>query len=203
MHTIWLFLCRLWCWSYITFRGYQGWSYLYRFIWEREYRDRPVMIFNSIAELGRYLAPAAGKYKADSWRQLGDAVSYPQTAQAAFDGVTTPSSGIDCDEFAVFAANSIQRGLAIGVTKGGSEPKFMTITWMRGWKAGGHNVCLVRLDNGDRAYLDYGAPKVLPEDLNLAAKLIAETYCQNQPHEMIGWWVSRPDLTPELSHWGD
>lgn len=158
-------------------------------------------MFRDVAELSEYLSVNAHKWRADSWKQMWDAVSYPAKAQAVFDGTYDPPDGCDCDEFAIFICNSVERGLATGAMKAGevSNPKFVTIVWLEGWRATGHNVCLVTLADGKLAYLDYGLPIAPSATVSELTQKVVSRYASKDatPATLVCWAVQRSDLTPE------
>lgn len=96
IHNIWLFLSRIWVYCYLRFHGYKIWSNVYRFIWERKYKNFNLRTYKDLNALGSYLSANSKKWLADSWKQLFDAVSYPGRVQDYFDGKLKLTEGNDC-----------------------------------------------------------------------------------------------------------
>lgn len=126
-------------------------SNVYRAIFERRFRDLTLEPVQDFASLVKMLLANHDKYEADGWRQLGDAVSYPQVAQEVFAGRYTPTQGFDCDDFAIYTTAVCAHQFP------SLKPRFLSIVWLQGWGYQGHNVCLLE-QNGLPALMDYGAP---------------------------------------------
>lgn len=199
----WLFLCRLGVWLYFRLHLYRAWSNLYRLIWEQEFKGKPLHSFKSLEEVGEYMRLKAGDWRADSWKQLGDAVSYPQKAQAVFDrAVPVPEAGLDCDEFAIFLTAVLQQSVSDGTFTGPEAPvpRFFTVMWLEGWKPAGHNVCLVR-HKGHYAYMDYGQPVGHEDTIQSLAESISVRY--GAPDAvLISHVVQDAALKPLEVNWG-
>lgn len=197
---VWLFLCRLSSFLYLRLSGYKTWSNIYRAIWEREFRDIPLRVFGDLPTLEALLQKNALKWRADSWKQLFDAVSYPAKAQLVFEGTYAPDSGFDCDDFACFTTNVLEKSLVLAKFPV-SAPRFFTVMWLKGWKAAGHNVTLVTLEDGSFAYLDYGAVTGVATTPEGVAANVMNRYA-SEGARRIGWAISKGDLTPLEVHWG-
>lgn len=205
MRSIWLFLCRLWTFLYMRLGVYKFWSNVYRFFWEQPFRPIKLHVFPDLPALGKFLSASATKWRADSWKQLWDAVSYPQTAQAIFEGTYNPKYGCDCDEFAIFITCVLEKMSAVGTLEYAlglpvAEPKFFTVMWMDGWTPTGHNVCLVRVPDGRYAFMDYGMPSGHSTTIAGVAAAIVAAYAPKA--DLLGWAIAKSDLTPEAVHWG-
>lgn len=120
---------------------YHAWSRAYRLLFERRYRARPPV--PSFPDL-RALELTLGRMRwcRDAWPELGDAIG---SAKAAYYRHVDGAAIGDCDEFAVLAADRIDDlrrmgGLpALELLEG--EIGVLSVPWMDGWRAGGHNVC--------------------------------------------------------------
>jgi len=200
MKTIWLFLARLGTFLYLRLGVYRLWSNIYRAIWERRFRDIPLKIFMDLKELGRYLQENSGKWKADSWKQLFDAVSYPAKAQEVFDGRYEATEGLDCDDYSAYITNVLDLSLAVTQLPV-ANPRFFTVTWMNGWKVGGHNVALVAVPDGGYAYMDYGMPTGHALTPDGVARNVINSYAGKEA-VCIVWCVAKKDLSPLVVHWG-
>lgn len=207
MKTIWLFLCRLGTFLYLQLHIYKIWSNIYRFFRERRFRDIPLRHFSDLKDLGKYLSENSGKWTADKWEQLFDAVSYPSKAQEVFDDKFKPTSGFDCDDYAIYITNVLERSLAIATMPAAStaipvaDPRFFTVTWLEGWKPGGHNTCLVKTPDGRFAYMDYGMPTGHATTPGSVARNIIDAYASKEAASIV-WSISKGDLTPLEVHWG-
>lgn len=199
--SIWLFLARFWSWAYLRSGAYKVWSGVYRFFWERRFRDVPLRVYSDLADLGKILNKDSGKWRADSWKSFGDAVSRPGKAQEVFDGKFEATENFDCDDFAIYITNALTKSLAAGSTLPLAEPKFFTVMWMTGWKPGGHNVCLIKDPAGGYQYMDYGMPTGWGETVAEVARNVANRYATRES-DLIGWAISEYDLTPVEYHWG-
>jgi len=193
LRSAWLWVSRVSFWFWLRLGGYKTWSQIYRVIWEKEFRDVPLKAYDNLDQLSAKLQANAGKWRADSWKQLYDAVSYPGKAQTVFDGVISPEVGFDCDDFAIYITNVLDLSLVLSKLPV-AEPRFFTVCWMRGWKGAGHNVCLVKLPDGAYAYMDYGVPRGHEVNPAAVAALVIANYAAGA--DMIGWAISKRDLTP-------
>jgi hypothetical protein len=135
------FVMKIYMWS----GAYGAWSRFYQRIWESQ--RLPVEKFSSLDELGHYMQKF--KWRADGWRQLGDAISHPEHVQWL---MTTGAVFIgDCEDFACYEV-SVAKTL-----KEVKSAKIMTIIWHSD-KYEGHNVCLIEYMDGTLSYMDYGPP---------------------------------------------
>lgn len=200
LRSIWIFLCRLGNFLYLRTGWYKVWSGVYRFFWERQFRDVPLRVYSDLNDLAKLLTANDGKWRADNWKTFGDAVSYPGKAQEVFDGKFIPTEDFDCDDFAVYTNTVLVKSLAAGLKLPLSDPKFFTVTWMTGWKPDGHNVCLICVPEGGYAYMDYGKPlghAATPEGV---ARNVVERYAKGS--DLICCNISEYNLTPVKFYWG-
>lgn len=181
-----VFFGRIGVMLYLGLRIYSIWSFIYRFLFERRFNQIPLSRFATLDAAHKKVIKM--KWTSDSWKQLFDAVSSPQKVEAIVDGTEPqPAHGTDCDEFAIYLANTIDASLIDPtVPLQASEPDLheatmMTVTWVdKNGKYGGHNVCLLeyRKDSGEveYRYMDYGLPN--PPKLNPGevAEMIVDRY---------------------------
>lgn len=134
MKTLWYAIVRLFL-SVYTGRPYQWRNKLYRWVWEREFKAVPIPVFHSLEAIFGFIKPE--KWVSDSWKSLGDGVSYPGKAQLVFDGKLTPTSDFDCDDFASWTTAALRNSTvqALDITHA-------SVYWAEGWKLSGHAVCL-------------------------------------------------------------
>lgn len=205
MATLKLFFLRLSAALYIGCGGYAAWSWVYRLLWEWKFRDvTKLRIFATLADLGAYLQANASKWTGDTLKQGFDAFSFPLKAQRVFDGEEADTRGIDCDEFACFAANAILQSTLKGKMPAEVySPQILTVTWVKkaDGKATGHNVCLVEMPNGKRAYMDYGQPAGHSSNVEGVVRAVLDRYAPGG-WQCIGWCTMTPALREAAFHWG-
>lgn len=136
---------------------YQIKSYIYRAIFERDLRNVKLTTWSSLEDIALFIHPEA--WRADGWKTLYDAVSYPGKAQLVFEGKLTPTADFDCDEFAIWLAASLELCKAADSIKGLQEIVMMSINWANeGFAIEGHNVCVFKMANDGFYVMDYGMP---------------------------------------------
>lgn len=193
-HAVWLFLCRVFTWLHLSSGLRRAWTSIYRLIWERRWKNVTVPTYANLDTLGGYLRLNANKWRADSWRQLWDAVSYPGKAKEAFEGSFIPENGLDCEDFSIFIVHTLKRSLdtgALHVAKDLATPQLFTVIWMEGWALRGHAVCLVRLPDYQFAFMDYGPPTGHALTPNEVAKNVMRAQTKATPNaprlSLVGW----------------
>lgn len=208
MRAPWLFVCRLFSFLYMRLSGYKYWSYLYRAVWERKFRDVKIRTFATIPLLVKFVG-GGGHWRKDSWRALWDAVSSPQRVQQIFAGIEPqPTHDLDCDDYMSFTATAIEKSLAAGLM-GEDHLKnvwCLTVMWMEGWAATGHNVVLLEYYSPEEdcivySYMDYDGPSPKKKTKQEVVDMVRLKYGGK---DMVGisWCRARPDLTPVEAHWG-
>lgn len=175
------------------------WYKLYQFLWERNKRER-LQRFPDIQDLVDYVRTL--KWRADTWRELGDAISSAEAVQWRADHDPKRFIG-DCDEFGVYQAAVLNNELVadqnwssdLGIYRG----DLLTVMWYKTggkeWEGnrngfGGHNVCLLTYDDGTYSYMDYGWPSVRRETIQEVVEDVRLRYAQ--VFQPIGWAVSDP-----------
>jgi len=201
MRTICLGLVRGIAWFFLSIGYYKYWSAIYRFFWERQFKNIPLKSISNLQAYYALLAANAKMWRADGFRELFDAVSYPAKAQEVFAGRFIPTEGFDCDDFAIHTVNllkqSIDDGTLIREAKDPADPLFLSVCWMQGWKLNGHNVVVVKTE-GQYACIDYGAPWAFADTIEGVAHIIKESHAPGSDY--VIWMVSKPDLTPLEVH---
>lgn len=208
MRAPWLFVCRLFSFLYMRLSVYKYWSYLYRAVWERKFRDVKISTFATIALLVKFVG-GGGRWRKDSWRALWDAVSSPQRVQQIFAGVEPqPETDLDCDDYMSFTAAAIDKSLAAGLLAAEHLLNVwcLTVMWMEGWKATGHNVVLLEYYSPEEdcvmySYMDYSGPSVKRKTKQEIVDLVILKYGGREAVG-ISWCRAKPDLTPVEAHWG-
>lgn len=208
MRAPWLFVCRLFSFLYTRLGLYKAWSLLYRAVWERKFKGVKISTFASMELLVKFVG-GGGRWRGDSWKALWDAISSPQRVQQIFSGVEPqPETDLDCDDYMSFTAAAIEKSLAMGVMV---EPHLLnvwclTVMWMKGWKATGHNVVLLEYYSPEEdavmyAYMDYAGPSVKKKTKQEVVDLVIQKY-GGKDSVGLSWCRARPDLTPVEAHWG-
>lgn len=208
MINVWVFIARLFSFLYLRLHIYRLWSNLYRFIWERSYKNVQIHKFERLALLVDFIR--LQKWKADSWKEMFDAVSSPQKVQAIGQDMAGDHYIGDCDEFAVYLSNAIAEALAVGLMAEDNlqSPRFLTITWIekKTWKATGHNVCLLAhpqaIGGTLYSYMDYGKPSVKLFSISDVVKLVRDTYAGEGQYIGLTWCAADPNLKPWITNWG-
>jgi hypothetical protein len=141
-------------------------------------------------------------WRADSWKQLFDAVGCAERVERIFSGLEEPDTGLDCDEFAIWAAASLRTGKMRGVLVDDvTNISFLTVTWRDAKKMQGHNACLFRLKD-KWVYIDYGMPKGHAVDIEGTVKALLAEYAEGDA-ELITWSLHcASDLKHIETHWG-
>lgn len=177
---------------------YRRWSRLYRWLWERKYRDVPLTEYTGFIELARVVR--SKNWVADGPRQLWDAISTPQAAQWLIDARDSKQS-FDCDEFAIYLCNVIQRALQKGAFADPNlvEACFFTVTWIvpSTGEMGGHNVCGLRWNHKGKdvyGYMDYGMPLMAMFSWAEVAERVRIRYAGTHKVVSLGWSRHTPEL---------
>jgi len=128
-------------------RIYSAWSKIYRFIWQRKYKNVKLKTGLSPEKVSRLMSRI--EWKPDGLRELFDAVGSPNYVQYCLNqillGKEQPNTSLDCDDFAIWGLNVINEKY---------DPLFFTVSWFKGWRANGHAVCLYRsIDNKELYHL--------------------------------------------------
>lgn len=182
---------------YFASGAFWAWTMLNNFLWDRKYRHNAVLQFKTIEELGEYLSRHADMWKADTPFQLWDVMSTPEYAQFCFTyRVVAKLAGLDCDEFARYAATSIMSGLTNGfMVPSVSWPMILTVTWIKDGKVDGHNCCvLIHIPENEPkyAYMDYGQPKGHARSVKDVVRNVINEY--EPGAEVMVWALHSHDL---------
>jgi hypothetical protein len=218
---IWRWVASVCTLGFLALRGYQIKSAVHRFFFDRKYRDTPITVYPTLAELHAWIDQQ--KWVKDGLTSLWDAVCTPQKVQAVGQGSGPLAKGDkvhevgDCDEFAIYTTAAIEKALALGQMKEKNiaNPRFFSVVWMeRNGMPDGHNVCLLERPqpNGPPkySYMDYYMPSEPPLDTPAqVAVLIASTYAGWAKNNYGGvesgvmcWCAAKTDLTPTMSGMG-
>lgn len=175
------------------------WYKGYQWLWERNKRA-PLKRFPDMQDLVDYVKTL--KWRADTWRELADAISSPEAVQWRADNEPRRLIG-DCDEFGVYEAAVIQnetaRDSAWSADLGIVSACLLTVMWYKTggleWEGnrnglGGHNVCLI-MHNGGWSYMDYGWPSKKRKTIQEVVEDVRLRYAQE--YEPLGWAVSDPN----------
>lgn len=209
---VWRWLASVGTWLFLVCHGYRFKSWLHRIIFDRKYRDTPITVYPTLAELHAWIDKQ--QWVKDGLDSLYDAVCTPQKVQAVGQGDHKIG---DCDEFAIYTTAAIEKALALGQMKEKNiaNPRFFTVTWMeKNGAPDGHNVCLLeRPQPGGGvkySYMDYYMPSEPPLDTPAqVAVLIAQTYAGWAADNYGGvesgvlcWCACKTNLAPVMSGLG-
>lgn len=199
-----LALLRLGCWLQLHLGWMRFVSSLYRFVYERKWRDLPLKTYPTMAAITSREKP--DWWRADGPKQLWDACSSPQYVEAVWSGLTPkPEAGFDCDEFAIYAVHVAKASLASGVMADIiTRPRVMSVMWLAGWKPNGHNVCLVECPRtglpAQYAFIDYGALSKPCDTIDDVARLVQRLYAPGS--DQLAWATFEPNLALVKATWG-
>jgi hypothetical protein len=177
---LWVFINKVILYLWFVTRLQKLKTLIYRFIWERQYVKSTVIVpATSLKELASRIKP--DWWRADSWKQLFDAVSTPEYVQWVW--LHGPQdSGFDCDEYAVYITAVINDSLKKGLLNevGIKRAWMTTICWVT--EAGGvygHNVSVLEYNFGGKEtyfYMDYGMPSGPFNSLRDLAEAVVKLY---------------------------
>lgn len=177
---------------------YRRWSRLYRWLWERQYRNVAIPDYLSFLDIAMTLRRM--KWVADGPKQLWDAISTPEAVQWRLDNLPGREVG-DCDEHAIYIADRIVSAQKKGsfADKNLVEVCFVTITWIvpATGEMGGHNVCGLKwkfLDREMYGYMDYGMPIMASLSWDEVAEAVRVRYSGAQEVVSLGWSRHTPTL---------
>ncbi len=175
-------------------RVYSRWSGIHRLTCDQEAKDIILPTFRNVDEIAPIIRGFV--WRPDSWIDLGDAVCTPQMVWYRHLYSVNHEVG-DCDEFAIFLCNVIQKSIEDGVWNSNVEdPDMMSVTWLGETGVSGHNVCLLKLGT-TFGYMDYDLPRWCGQSREDVVGAVLKRYA---PHgDLIGWAVHSPEL--KLLEW--
>lgn len=141
------------------------------------------------------LFTAGFKYRADSVKELWDAISSPEKVQVTKEG--------DCDEIALYVTNVIDKSiwyLTLDRAHNITGTKFMTVTWLGKDGFGGHNVCLIEYSYGTYSFMDYFYPYNPRPKIEEVVRQVIDIYGGNDA-ECLGWFLHDKHLNYIEGHW--
>ena len=178
----------------IQLRLYTNWSRLHRYLFDGVAKNTTLPTFTTVEEVGWYIRGFS--WRPDSWIDLGDAICSPEMVWYRYlNGIQGAG---DCDEFAVFLANVIEKSIEAGTWRSSiSDPDILTVTWMNpDGSLSGHIVCLLQFVRTEApwsyGYMDYDLPRWCGTSENDAAQAVLRRYAPGG--ELIGWAVHSPKL---------
>lgn len=173
------------------------WYKLYQFLWERNKKE-PLAHYANLDELAACVRTL--KWRADTWREIGDAIGSAETVQYRINHDPRRFIG-DCDEFGVYEAAIVNKELSddpnwsqdLELLRG----DLLTVMWYKTrefrWEKngfGGHNVCLLSHTDGTFSYMDYGWPSERRQTIQEVVEDVRVRYAQF--YKPVGWAVSDP-----------
>jgi len=196
MLNLWVRVCQFAVYLYLVSRAQVGWSRLYRWLYERQYRNVPIQTYDTLEQLARVISRQ--KWTMDSWREFFHAVSTPQKVQALINANARGAYIGDCDEFAIYLVAAVRRSMARLRMPGVLSAQMMTVSWNEGWVPQAHNVCLLQMLDGFMvryAYMDYGKPSRMYYSIEDVAQAVAEAY--DKAAIPLVYAISNEDLSLE------
>lgn len=183
-------------WLVFNLRISMTWSKIYRFLYERKFKDVKLTKYANFTELSKFVGSQT--WVADKFKQLWDATSTPQKVQWVADNTPKHEIG-DCDEFAIYSVNVVEDGLSDGTFNDPNlhvqDAYMLTVCWVnQDNKLMGHNVCL--LDTGEDLkwrYMDYHMPSVAKATIGEIALLVAASF-SGLGTKSLGWVQVTKDL---------
>lgn len=169
------------------------WTKIYRFIWQRKYKGN-VAARETLNELIETLNKR--KWTKDTWRELGDAISYPRYFEEVGEkGIL----GNDCDDHAIWALNAAREGFSDGEDTYMPEGLF-TVTWNAGKGLSGHNVALFKCVTPGKEYdlahlSNWGFYKYSDRTYEFVAKDIARRF-----GKLAAWRLTSENLKEKLAY---
>jgi hypothetical protein len=145
-----LLLCKLVFWLWFVTRGYYLWSKLWMLVLEGRYRRQNLTPYVSLGQLEEALSKMT--WTSDPLHGTFDVISSPEKVEFILrqflSGARSKADVGDCDDFALYAAVSIQNMIKRGRLNA-SDPEFVTVTWLdAGGKFHGHNICIFKDPEG-------------------------------------------------------
>lgn len=166
-------------------------SKLYRFFFEGRFREVLITGERSVEAIVKHVRREA--WRADGWRSLYDAISYPGKAELVFRGHLKPSSDFDCDDFAVWAVAKLRasRGQIARL----EDAHLLTVVWREpSGKTQGHNVAAF-LASGAWWAIDYDKHLGPYASVEQLAETITHRYAENWPQaKRVGHALHTLDL---------
>jgi hypothetical protein len=214
------FFLKIGAWFALKCRLYYMWSKVYRWFWEDGELKRQEM--PKYDDYGR-IEEVTGlmQWRKDTWVMLFDAISRPQ---AAYHRYLHGNQAGDCDDIALYAINRLHdqavRNGRILKSPGRADFRvdldsfgLLSCPWIRGSKAGGHNVGIFRyslssggidkwewahVSNWYRGKIRFG----FPSKPALVDDILAGEYGHFDPKaESIGWAHCDLNLKLKEYHW--
>lgn len=197
------FTSRLGFYLYFKLRIMQGWSRLYRKLFQGRARAvalPAVSYFNDLTTLVKQ-----AKWKADGLKELGDAI--PTGRMAYYRFLTDPKHYIgDCGAYAALIFDSISQALRTSKWEDDPVAPFLVaVNWAKAdGKLGAHYVCAFARMDGEEAYsygyMDYGTPYWF-KSMNDLIEAIRNRYAKTD-HIDLGYAIINGDtLKPEVISW--
>lgn len=195
MKTLWKLIAKIGLTISLSWGLYFWWSKIFRFLWQRKYRGH-VKPRHTVVELREVLRNR--KWKKDTWRELGDAISYP----LYFENVGSLGElGNDCDDHSIWCLDAAREGITNGELKWFPEG-LMSVVWKDGWKLSGHNVAIFRAYDGNTVKIAHmsnwanGRLYIMEGSIYESAALDVAN-AMGKP--LVAWRLTTPDLRKKIA----
>jgi hypothetical protein len=190
-------------WLYLRLRLYQAKSVIYRALFERGYGAVKIRTFASLDLLPPFLQWGR-LWRADGPRQFWDVTMRPERAQQIFAGEElTPTSGLDCEDHAAFLIAAITRSMWAGLLREvAAPPMFLAAFWCEpgNLRVDGHVVCLLKMQAGGWAYMDYKEPSAACVTVGSVAELVFAAMAP-AGSARVCWATMEESIKPAEVHW--
>lgn len=169
----------------VAYLWWSNWSKVYRLIYHSKYRKVVLEKNMSLGEVEDGLKRL--RWSPDSWKELWDACGSPKRVQHELDemasGKPWPHIQMDCDDFAIWAAN---------VIKSTFYPRVFTFSWIaKDGSMKGHAMCLLRQKDGRIFHVGNWKTSSPYNNLREACEHIL---LQRSAKEAICWGIFDKDL---------
>lgn len=184
-------------------RIYSLWSRLYQRIFHNRFSNPESALYVPLSE---ELLPQQAqnlmnlvRWTADGPRELWDAIGSPHWFQHILrtlqEGGKQPSGAVDCDEYSVWAANTVARNF---------KPHVLSVSWISevptqkrlSFKGGGHNVCICEGEREGRKFYFHIGNWGRSRNFDRIEGVIVDILVRGNRHKnhLAGWALWTPDL---------
>ena len=181
-------LLRALAWVALKGRLYYAWSRMYRWLWQRRYKDVVIPSYTTLDGIASVVARM--RWRADGWRELWDAISDPRaTWSYHVNDLGKEGPANDCDDISMWAVDRIQQAVDAGALNEVDEVGMLSVPWLDDGEAGGHNVCVVCMFDGWRHMSNWHNGKLIgpfddlqdvTRDVLAGRKSLGWAYCSSK-----------------------
>jgi hypothetical protein len=192
-YKLYLFIIRLSLYLVFILRIDTNWSRIYRFLYQREYKNKPLSKYKNYMEIYEFIRTQI--WVSDGFKELWNAYAYP----SYFESNGNKMMSHDCDEFALYQATAIENAVKEGTfCDKNIKTYMMSVLWADGRKLDGHNVCLIEFKNGYK-WVDYHLPSQMFDSVEQVIKDVLSIYTVNGI--LTGAVIRNTDLSLHKAYW--